>query len=403
MHRQYNVAMVCACPFPSSQGSQVFIKQLSESLINRGHNIHLVTYHFGEQLKNTDLTVHRIPNVIFYRKFRAGPSLTKPFLDILLSLKLFQVVRSYKIDIIHAHNYEASLSGFIVGHLMRIPVIFHTHGIMEDELYTYFQNKFFQFLAKKSACMLDEIVPLWADHIIAISPEVKSFFLAKGIPEQKIDYISPGISCSIISEDSGKIRDIYAIGKCRMVLYTGNLDRYQNLQLLFESFRLVLQESPETLLVIVTHCDFEKYADLCKQIGISPKVLFIKNLSFAQIQLFLKEAQVVVLPRISWSGFPIKLLNYMAAGKPIVVSKGSAKEIEHLKDGIVVEDGDVFKFAQAITTLLGDPKLCQRLGENAKKKAERLFAWDSIIVEIEKVYAKIWYSYSRNKRNKSFI
>ena len=84
----YTIAMVCACPFPSSQGSQVFIKQLSEALHRRGHTVHVVTYHFGEDLETSGLAITRIPRLLSYDKLRAGPSLKKPLLDLLLSARL---------------------------------------------------------------------------------------------------------------------------------------------------------------------------------------------------------------------------------------------------------------------------------------------------------------------------
>ena len=89
MERKLKIAMVAACPFPVAQGSQVFIKQMSEALVKRGHRVHLVCYHFGEQHEEfnfTILTIHRIPRLTSYSRFRAGPSFQKPFLYLMLKL-----------------------------------------------------------------------------------------------------------------------------------------------------------------------------------------------------------------------------------------------------------------------------------------------------------------------------
>ena len=54
------VAMVAACPFPSLRGSQVLIRDLAQSLADRGHEVHLVTYPEGESLAAVrGIRVHR--------------------------------------------------------------------------------------------------------------------------------------------------------------------------------------------------------------------------------------------------------------------------------------------------------------------------------------------------------
>lgn len=383
--------MVGACPFPTCQGSQVLIRQLSEALQKRGHEVHVVTYHIGEATDNISLPIHRIPGIIPYRKFRAGPAWRKPFLDILLISKLFQVVKRFGIDIIHAHNYEAVLAGLAVRFFTGVPVLFHTHGVMEDELHTYFQGRLTRYAARKSALLLDSLTSRRANHIIAISPETMSFFQSKEIDCSKIDYIPPGIFFPEPIPEKAKnyVQQINNIGEGPIVLYAGNLDQYQNLNFLIESFVLVLNKVPEAKLVLLTHCETDHYEKLCRDLGISGNVALIGYTDFNQVQFFLKKSDLAVLPRTSWSGFPIKLLNYMAAGKAVVACRGSAKAIEHLKDGIVVKNGDRTGFAEAIIKLINDRALCEMLGKNAKEKVKKLYAWDHVLVEVEKIYEKI--------------
>ena len=46
--RPVSLAIVAACPYPTWQGSQVLIRQMSDSLSQRGHKVHLITYGYGE-------------------------------------------------------------------------------------------------------------------------------------------------------------------------------------------------------------------------------------------------------------------------------------------------------------------------------------------------------------------
>ena len=89
MVRKLKIAMVAAYPFPVAQGSQVFIKQMSKALVKRGHRVHLVCYHFGERHEAFNFTIHRIPRITSYSRFREGPSLRK---SVLLGEKCSQSV-----------------------------------------------------------------------------------------------------------------------------------------------------------------------------------------------------------------------------------------------------------------------------------------------------------------------
>jgi len=386
-HKRYRIAMVAACPFPTSQGSQVFIRQLAESLAGHGHKVSIVTYHFGEEGLTAPLDIHRIPRLVPYKKLTAGPAWKKPLLDVLLTGKLFQIVKKHNIEIIHAHNYEAALSGAVVGFCTGIPVLFHAHGVMEDELHTYFRGRFSRFAARHVGTLLDIIASRWTDSIIALNPEGESFFVSKGIARGTVTHIPPGISYQEASDMADKnVCKAHGIDSGPMVLYTGNIDGYQNLELLFESFVLVLEHIPDARLVLLTHGKTDSFAGLCSNLGIDRSVYLITIDSFTQVQHFLARALVAVMPRTSWSGFPIKLLNYMASGTPVVACEGSSQCIEHGRDGLIVKNNDREAFARSIISLIQDPCLGKKLGQKAREKVRMNYAWDCIIPKIEKMY-----------------
>ncbi|HZC03290.1 MAG TPA: glycosyltransferase, partial [Gammaproteobacteria bacterium] len=111
--------------------------------------------------------------------------------------------------------------------------------------------------------------------------------------------------------------------------------------------------------------------------------------SFAEIPLFLAAADVTVVSRPQCPGVPIKLLNYMAAGKPIVVFEGSAKGLQHLHHALVVPDHDWRALGYGILTLIQDPASAARLGRNARQWADEQFSWGTIVGQIEQVYYEL--------------
>ena len=84
-------------------------------------------------------------------------------------------------------------------------------------------------------------------------------------------------------------------------------------------------------------------------------------------------------------GFPIKLLNYMAAGKAVVAARGAAKGLRHLENGYVAEDDEALM--AGVTYLLGRPEVAARLGAAARLTEETRYHWGHAAREIERCYA----------------
>ena len=353
-----NIAMVAACPFPTSQGSQVLIRELSETLARRGHRVHVVTYHFGEDQDCRGVKIHRIPQIFPYRKFRSGPEIRKPILDLLLARKLDQVVREEKIQIIHAHNYEAPLAAVPARALRKVPLVYHSHNTMSDEFYTYFRLKFPQFLARFAAHIMDKTIP-------------------------------PGIEFGPLPQPNPALRRVLNLGDGPLILYVGNLDGYQRLDLLIRALRITFASHPDAKFVLLTGSDVRPFRRVLLDSGLDDRTVIFERLSFQQIKEICALGTIAVNTRISWSGFPIKLLNYMAAGLPVVAFSGSAAPVEHGVTGILVPPQDIEAFAAAMLKLLDDQDLCSRMGIEARKIAQRDYSWNEIASLIEARYYQL--------------
>jgi 1,2-diacylglycerol 3-alpha-glucosyltransferase len=386
------VAMVGACPFPTAQGSQVLIQQLSEALAARGHEVHVVTYHLESRTSATPLSgfrVHRIRKIPGYTKIGSGPAWGKIPIDVLLLLLLIRVVLRFKIDVIHAHNYEGLLIGWIAALITGRPVVYHSHNVMAAELPTYFRKSWSRWLARRLAHVLDRQLPRRADICIAMSQEAVSFFRAHGVSHERIRLIPPGIHFEKPAvRDSTAVREQYGLGSGPLVIYTGNLDQYQRLDLLWQSFRHVRTKQPAAQLIIATHSPPQQYRDLAGQLAADDGIRFIHCSSFAQVQTLLAIADIAVCPRIACFGFPIKLLNYMAAGKAIVIARGSAKGIVHMQNGYTVRDGHR-ALAEGIIHLAQDPELIERLGAAARATFENDYQWANVASQIETCYEQL--------------
>ena len=391
--RSFSIAMVAACPFPANHGTPGLIRETSQAISALGHKVHVVTYPMGQDIPVQGLTIHRVSGILTPRRITVGPTYYKPFLDALLVVKLCRVVAKEKIDIIHAHNYEGALAGYIAKKVTGRPMIYNAVNTMRDELPTYgFIRP--KFLAIQFAALLDNLVPRMGDHVIAISEDLHRDLLQKGIRNDRLSLVPAGVDAALFeNKDPNVMRSRYKIGSRPLVVYTGTLDTFQRIDLLLIAMRLVIDKIPEAMLLIagniIRASDLAQFSDLARELGIAPNVIFTDERPLEEMPYFLASADVAVAPRPSCPGFPIKLLNYMAAAKPIVVFHGSAKGLQNMQNAIVVPDQDSQEYGRAILTILQDPPLALALGSNARQTVQRTFDWPTLARKIERIYAEL--------------
>ena len=105
------IAVIAACPFPWPRGTPIRVHRIAEAVARRGHAVHVVTYHLGEELADPPFIVHRIRDVPFYRRTdsRAHASASSSCWTRCLSGLLRRLHRKIGFDLVHAHHYEGLL------------------------------------------------------------------------------------------------------------------------------------------------------------------------------------------------------------------------------------------------------------------------------------------------------
>jgi polysaccharide export outer membrane protein len=111
--------------------------------------------------------------------------------------------------------------------------------------------------------------------------------------------------------------------------------------------------------------------------------------TFAAAARELRRADVLVCPRGTWSGFPIKVLNYMALGRPIVHDRASAHPLQNGVTALTYADHDARALAQTIVRLVRDPELSNRLARQARAVVREQYTWPRVLPRIVDVYRRV--------------
>ena len=358
-----HIVHVGTFPFPSMQGSQVYVRGILNGLSTLGHRVTLLCYGHGNRLNDTNYEVIRARNIPGYRNMRAGPDLVKPLLNLSLVKKLSQL----RPDVVHVHNYEAPLVEILARFRRRVPMVYSAHNLMEEELHTYFSDLVAQQIARKVGRFLDRPIPKQADHCVVLREE--SVPVLRDLGCARVSCVYPGI-------DPEEFADVSSVGlpSGKWVVYAGNPDAYQNLEVLIRA----MQRLSDVGLLLVGASDMNHLAE-----QVPGRVLCRKTSSFKEVCSYIAAADVAVVPRSVCSGFPIKLLNYLALGVPTVCAEGSAVQLPGI---LSFQNGNDEQMSQQIRLLLQNPQRCKRLGDRAQKYVLTQCTWAEQAKKMEQVY-----------------
>jgi glycosyltransferase involved in cell wall biosynthesis len=382
--KRFRIAMVAACPMPARRGTPLRVERLAQALAARGHHVELITYHVADGAQPLGLPVHRIFRRPVYWRMPVGPSFRKLALyDPALAWKLSRVLAGRRFDVIHAHHVEGLLVTLPVRLRHRVPLVYDAHTMLSAELPSYAPGLTRSAFGTIGA-WLDGALPRRADHVVAVTSDIRDRLVGgHGLKPDRISVVTNGVETGCFRVQTPPRRD----GFIRLI-YTGTLAPYQNIDLLLEAFARARRVRPDLRLCFSVSSSFEPYEATARRLGVREAIEVLAD-GFAELPLRLAAAAIAVLPRISCPGIPQKLLNYMAAGKAIVASAGSAKVLEHERTGLVVANGDVDGFAEAVLRLAGDPGLGEELGRSARERVEREFSWERAAQQLEPVYERL--------------
>jgi len=376
------IALVAACPFPLARGTPIRIERMAHSLAERGHLVDVYTYHHGMDRAVGGFRVKRIAGIPGYRRTSPGPSLVKlSLLDPQLAWKLLRGARANRYDVIHAHHVEGLLAALPAARLLNIPLVYDVHTLLESEL-PYYRSAMPRALFGAVGRRVDRMLPRLADHVVAVSEDIRNLVLQATKQPRSVSLIPNGVELELFPpprehSDSSSAPE--------HLVYAGNLAAYQGFELLLEAFARARATRKDLRLRVITEDPLNGYAVLAASLGVRDAI-DVSSVELSDLPQALAAADVAVNPRVDCTGLPQKLLNYMAAGCPIVSFESSAKHIAHETSGLIVADRDVGGMAAAILRLLKDRTLARRLGHSAQQTARAEHGWPRVAERVEAVY-----------------
>jgi len=381
------VLMVAPTPFFSDRGCHVRIYEEIKALRRRNIDVFLCTYHHGRDVK--DINPFRIINIPWYKKFSAGPSLHKFYVDPILLMLCLKKIKDLNPDILHCHLHEGALIGLICKmYYKRIPVIFDMQGSLIDELKAHNFMKGNRFVLNIMRSIEKWIVSS-VDEIIS-SSEQCAHFVSKEfhIDSKSIEIVPDGIDTSMFMDhkQKGTLKRKYRLPlDKKIILYLGVLNKYQGIDLMLEAIQKIASLRKDFYFVIMGYPNIEHYKSMTKKMGIEHVTRFTGKIPYEEIPSWLGCGDIAVSPKTSATEANGKILNYMAAGLPTVVFN-TPINWEILGDNGIYADISSHSLSEKIIELLDADEKRKNLSTSLQIKAYKEFSWDNIVHRILDVY-----------------
>jgi len=176
-----------------------------------------------------------------------------------------------------------------------------------------------------------------------------------------------------------------------VVLFTGRMVASKGIMCLVEAMPRILKEHPEAFFLFIGPGDFLPYQRRLMSLRVSEKKFaFLGHKDRDKLLEYLRSSSVYVAPTF-YENLPIRILEAMACGAPVVASKIAAipEAICDNVNGVLVEPGSVDDLVRSVSLLLSDSSLRERIGHEARKTVLEKFDSEVNANRTAEVYQKV--------------
>lgn len=399
---------------PVLGGLERHVKDLSEILVARGHQVAVVTMRQGgwgkEMPENEELngvriyrlrgTISRAEKLLFIDERR---SYAPPFPDPELTLAIRRILKIERPQIVHAHNW-LSFSYLPLKRWSgaKLVVTLHEFGLVCGK-WTYIHNNSFCSGPQMIKCwhclaayygfmkgsvtltgqsVMRQIQNRNVDMYLPVSRAVAdgSLLSESGLPYEVIPNFIPD-DLAVSSTGSGN--ELEGLPGEPFMLFVGSFSRQKGMDVLLEAYRGLDTKVPLVLI------GYELSDFPLDRLDLPDNIHIYKNLPNPFVLEAWRRSMFGLVPSNWPEPSPTVVMEAMSMGKPVIASRvGGIPDILDESSGILVPPGDASALRTAMHTLLTNPGLCSQMGNTAKQNVTS-FQARNVVSRIEHVYEQL--------------
>lgn len=307
------------------------------------------------------------------------------FFSLFLLLKTVKVCIQKGCKAIHSEYLWVAPAGIAAGKLLRRSTVVSLHNVeylarqREKNLLSVNHSR----LGLGVLYLVERFVCNNSDRLVVTSEIDKAYFHSLGI-DRKIIVIPNGVDTSLFHPniDGSEVRKSYGLEYKKIILFHGALKYAPN--------QRAVKDIVEFILPSLINCMNNVFFLV---VGSNPPEIRRESLIFTgkvkELHKFIATANIGIIPLKSGSGTRLKILEYLACGKPVVSTKIGAEglQVEHERELILIDDVNQ-DFINWIIKILNNDRLASKLSLFGRKKAED-YDWFKVLRNYEQIYSSI--------------
>lgn len=376
-------------------GQVVYVLELSKALARKGYHVDIYTRWFDKSRKQIDpvpdqpeVRIIRIPagKWEFIPKeyiYEVLPELAENMIEFIQEQNL-------EYDLFHGHYVDAGIVTLDVAKSLNKPAYFTAHSLGAwkkedmggdpDEM-----EKKFNFTKR-----INEEKRIFKSvnaHALTSNVQREKLKELYGIEQENISILPPGVDIHTYKKPTAEEKNKKTDLPDKYIFCLSRIDSNKGHDLLLHAFDIVSKKIDDIHLVIGGGSPkpkqrekevYNKMKEIIKEKNIK-RVHIIGYVPDDKLVQYYQQAELFVLPSI-FEPFGMTSQEAMACGKPVVASKyGGIKQIiKHNENGFLVNPKDSEEFADAITEILKDEQLKERLGKEANRIIVEEYSWEAM-------------------------
>jgi len=392
------VLFISPQPFFQWRGSPIRVGFNVQALAELGYKVDLLTLPFGEKKEITGVRIIRTSNIFLSRNVPIGPSLLKAMFDVLLLFKGLWLIFINRYDVIHAIE-DAGVIGVILAGIAHCKFIFEKHSDPSSYRKGPLRNLVMLLYAKVERFSIKH-----ADTVITTGHGLAKQALAMGysMPVHHIPDIPSSLTESS-EQKTAEIRKKLGAGKDELLItYVGSFAVYQGIDMMFAAIPEVIDKYLNAKFVIIggTADEIAEKREWLSKKGVKSRlatdvikdegcVIFIRKVPPDELPNYLSASDVLLSPRLAGINTPLKLLDYLKAGRAIVATDIESNVLILDQTTAVIVKPEASDFSKGICRLLEDKNLRVGLGENGQKLIKEKYNFIEFKNKLSLCYEKV--------------
>ena len=394
--------------YGQTTASVLHIRAVMEALAERGHSVRNIavknrTHIWSADLEHWHSAESGINQTRRWKLFESGTRklqslLNLPYANLFDSHRYAQAVAyaAQGFDILYERSWIQNLGGIMAAKRLNIPIVLEFNGDVEQEyeMLGMQLRKSQQFIHRQIRRRLAQ-----ADHFVAVSEPLRDRMIDRWqLDPKRITAVQNGAKVHEFSQPKQPmlLKEMHNVSGDDVVIFVSSLKPWHACDVLIDAFvKVAAIKKTATLIMVGDGPERKNLEQQVMALGLAKQVVFTGLVNHDTVPSLVAGARIALInPKVtetSMAQSPLKLFEYMAAGKAIIApaAPNIVPILAHGKTGWLVDMADSAEstqLAETITHLLDHPQLCAAMGQAAQQQALAQHSWDAVAERLEQIF-----------------